>query len=257
LPAIRHDQEGGHRLRVLTTQEAAAPEHLQGQTVVVFDVLVATTTLVTILENGARRVFAAGNLHDAEQIARRLDHSALIRGGEQNALNIDGYDRGPLPVEYGSESVAGKDVVFVSTNGTRALARAASAGHLIVGNIRNAPAVARHLERVRPESVHLVCAGSRGGFSLEDFVGAGMVLAHLDLARWRVNDAGWLARDLADRYSGRLGELLRNARAARWFLEHGREDILDFVGDLGASQLVAEVRQGELLRVVPAETDAR
>jgi 2-phosphosulfolactate phosphatase len=237
------------RLRVLTTQEAVVPERLPGSTVVVLDVLIATTTLVTILENGARRVFAAGNLHDAEHICRDLEGDLLVRGGEQDALMIDGYDRGPFPGEYSPESVEGKDVVFVSTNGTRALARTASAERLLVANLRNAPASAHVLEQAGADSIFLVCAGSKGGFALEDFIGAGVLLSYMDTTRWRLNDAAWLALDLVDRHRGRIPELMLRARAARWFAEHDRQDILDFVADVGASEIVAEVRSGELLRV--------
>lgn len=234
---------------MLTTLEAVIAERLPGSTVIVLDVLLATTTLVTILENGARRVFAAGNLHDADQICRGLEASAVIRGGEQDARTIDGYDRGPFPGEYRPESVEGRDVVFVSTNGTRALARSASAGRLLVASLRNASAVAENLERSGDDSVFIVCAGTKGGFALEDFIGAGVLLSQIDTSRWRLNDAAWLALDLITRYDGRVPELIRQSRAGRWFVEHGREEVLDFVTEIGASRLVAEVRGGELFRV--------
>ena len=37
------------------TRQEISPERLPGSTVVVFDVFMATTTLLTILENGARK----------------------------------------------------------------------------------------------------------------------------------------------------------------------------------------------------------
>ena len=45
------------RLRVLMTREEIVPDRLAGATAVVFDVFLATTTLLTILEHGARSVY--------------------------------------------------------------------------------------------------------------------------------------------------------------------------------------------------------
>src|SRR5215210_7322086 len=106
------------------TRQEIEPEKLSGATVVVIDVLLATTTLLTILENGARNVYPVASLEEAEEVGGGLDRSSLLRGGEQDAERIEGYDLGPYPKEYTPESVAGKDVIFVTTNGTRAIGAA-------------------------------------------------------------------------------------------------------------------------------------
>jgi 2-phosphosulfolactate phosphatase len=240
------------RLRVLMTRQEILPERLAGATAVVIDVLLATTTLLTILENGARRVFPAGSLEGAEVVRSKLDVRGVLRGGEQDAARIEGYDLGPYPAEYPPETVAGKDVVFVTTNGTRAIADAAPAENALVGCLRNAPAVAQYLAASGTDSVYLICAGSSGHFTLEDFLGAAAIVDHLDTKGWQLNDAAWTARDFAERHRGRTMEVLEQGRAGRWFAEHGRREELAFVGDVGASSLVAEVRDGQLLRAEKA-----
>jgi 2-phosphosulfolactate phosphatase len=107
------------RLRVLMTREEIEPDKLAGSTVVVIDVFLATTTLITILENGARAVYPVASLEEAEEVGARLGPADLLRGGEQDAARIEGYDLGPFPREYPPEMVRGKDVVFVTTNGRR------------------------------------------------------------------------------------------------------------------------------------------
>ena len=52
------------------TRQEIVPERLAGATVVVLDVFMATTTLLTILENGARDVYPAESLEEAEGSAR-------------------------------------------------------------------------------------------------------------------------------------------------------------------------------------------
>ena len=230
------------------TRQEIVPERLSDATVVVLDVFLATTTLLTILENGARGVYPVGTLEEAEELRQRLSEG-LLRGGEQDSERIDGYDCGPFPEEYSPEVVAGRDVVFVTTNGTRALTDVASARRVIVGCLRNAPAVARWLRESGTESVYLVCAGSGGRFTLEDFLGASAVLSHLSTEGWRLNDGAWMALDLARRYMDREREALRESRTGQWFFENGLEKTFEFVGDVGASEVVPEVVDGRLRRI--------
>ena len=244
------------RLRVLMTRQEIEPEKLSNATVVVIDVFLATTTLLTILENGARRVLPVVSLEEAEEVGGGLDRSRTLRGGEQDAEKIEGYDLGPYPREYAPEVVDSKDVIFVTTNGTRAIGSAAPARRLLLGCLRNAPAVARHLEASGTESVYIVCAGSAGRFTLEDFLGASAVISRLDgdgyLSDWRLNDAAWMALDFAKRYEGREMEALSKSRAGRWFFEHDMVGEFEFVGDVGASNLVPEVVEGRLRPAKPA-----
>jgi aminoglycoside phosphotransferase (APT) family kinase protein/phosphosulfolactate phosphohydrolase-like enzyme len=235
------------------TREEIVPERLAGATAVVVDVFLATTTLLTILENGARRVFPVASLEEAEEVGAKLDASGVLRGGEQDAARIEGYDHGPFPDEYPPERVADRDVIFVTTNGTRAIADAAPAGRVLLGCLRNAPAVARYLESSGAESVYLICAGSAGRFTIEDFLGAATVLSHMNTGGWRLNDGAWMALDFMNRYRNRELEALKQSRAGRWFFEHDRVDAFEFVGETGSSELVPEVKDGQLVSTLPTE----
>jgi hypothetical protein len=56
-----------------------------------------------------------------------------------------------------------------------------------------------------------------------------------------------LALDFMERYRGRELEALKQSRAGRWFFEHDRVDAFEFVGEIGASDLVPEIRAGQLV----------
>ena len=245
------------RLRVLMTREEIVPDRLAGVTAVVVDVFLATTTLLTILENGARRVFPVASLEEADSVREELDASNVLRGGKQDARRIEGYDHGPFPEEYPPEVVAGKDVIFLTTNGTRAIADAASAERVLLGCLRNAPAVARYLEGSGTDSVGLICAGSAGRFTVEDFLGAATILSCMDTKGWRLNDGAWMALDFVGRYRGRELNALEQSRAGRWFFEHDLMDAFEFVGAVGASDLVPEVVGGWLRRAEEPEESLR
>lgn len=231
------------------TRQEIAPERLAGATVVVLDVILATTTLLTILENGARGVYPVATLEEADRVRDGLDAGSVLRGGEQDANRIEGYDHGPFPEEYAPDVVRNKDVIFVTTNGTRALADAASAERVLLGSLRNAPAVARHLEASGAGSIYLVCAGSAGRFAVEDFLGAAEIISHLNPTDgdWTMNDAAWLALDFARRHGESARETLQTSGNGRWFIDNGRTDTIDFVADVGASEMVPEVKAGQLV----------
>jgi 2-phosphosulfolactate phosphatase len=255
------------RLRVLMTWQEIEPEKLTEATVVVIDVFLATTTMLAILENGAREIYPSASLEEAKEVGDGLDQTRVLYGGEQGAEKIEGYDLGPYPEEYPSEVVARQDVIFVTTNGTRAIDAAADAGKLLLGTLRNAPAVARYIETSETESVYIVCAGSAGRFVLEDFLGASTILSHLNrrsyLEDWRLNDSAWVALDFAERWDGREFEALKHSRAGRWLLENNLADTFEFAGNVGASELVPEVVNGRLRAVedeessTPKESDAQ
>jgi 2-phosphosulfolactate phosphatase len=246
--AFRREGIGGFlkRLRVLLTRQEIVPERLPGATAVVLDVFMATTTLLTIMDNGARDVYPVASLEEADEVAAKLDAESVLRGGEQDAARIEGYDHGPFPAEYAPEVVENKDVIFVTTNGTRAVADAAPADTVLLGTLRNAPAVARYLEGSETESVYFVCSGSAGRFTVEDFLGAATILSYMDVEGWHLNDGAWLALDFAGRHAEDFSGVLKQSRAGRWFVENDRMETFDFVADLGASGLVPEVVDGKL-----------
>jgi 2-phosphosulfolactate phosphatase len=244
------------RLRVLMTRQEIVPERLAGATAVVIDVFMATTTLLTILENGARSVYPVASLEEADEVRSRLDAARVLRGGEQDAARIEGYDHGPFPEEYSPEVVRDRDVIFVTTNGTRAIADAAPADRVLLGNLRNARVVARFLEASGTDSIYLVCAGSARRFTVEDFLGAATILSYMSVEGWRLNDGAWMAFDFVEHHKDRISGVLKQSRAARWFVDNDRMDVFDFVADVGASTVVPEVVEGKLRRAMMPESEA-
>ena len=244
------------RLRVLMTREGIVPDRLAGAIAVVVDVFMATTTLLTILENGTRQVSSVASLEGAEKIRKRLDAPNVLRGGEQDAERIEGYDRGPFPDEYPPETVAEKHVVFVTTNGTQAIADFAPAKRALLGCLRDAPAVARYLEGSGTDSVCPICAGSAGRFTLENFLGAATILSYMDTEGWRLNDGAWMALDSMGRYHGTEIEALKQSRAGRCFVENDWVNAFQFVGEVGVSDLVPEVVGSRLRRAEEPEDNS-
>ena len=142
-----------HFLPALTT-----PEALAGATLVVIDVLRATTVIPHALAVGAKAVIPCLEVEDAVQAAARLPAGQAVLGGERGGLKIDGFDLGNSPDEYTPQTVAGKTLVFTTTNGTRAMMHCRQAQRVLLGSFVNASAIVDALAADR--DVRLLCAGT-------------------------------------------------------------------------------------------------
>lgn len=144
---------------------------------VVVDVIRASTTLVTMVEQGARQVFIAGDVASARRAAAA--HEGALLAGETEGLAPSGFDYGNSPVELSRVPLAGKMVVFVTTNGTAAIRAVRDADSMLVGALRNGAAVSREAWEAAAAlggDLTIVCAGREGGFGVDDAYCAGYLV---------------------------------------------------------------------------------
>ncbi len=173
---------------------------MQEGVAVVMDVLRATSTIVHALAAGAECVIPCGTIDDARRLAAKEAPGTFLLGGEREGLMIPGFDLGNSPTDYSPAVVAGKKIIFTTTNGTVALIRAKEARRVLIGALTNLNAVVELLtEETGP--VHLVCAGTNGHMTLEDVLCAGGIVHWLSLAATDADardDAAQLALGLFD-----------------------------------------------------------
>ncbi len=168
------------RLHVAFLPSLVLPGRLsgaQGQVCVVVDVIRASTTLITIVERGAARVFIAGDVAAARQAAASLD--GVVRAGEEDGLAPSGFDFGNSPVELARAPLAGRQVVFVTTNGTAAIRAVKEADAVLVGALRNGAAACRdawETATARSADLTIVCAGREQAFGIDDAYCAGSLV---------------------------------------------------------------------------------
>ena len=114
-------------LNVHALPKLVEPKDLADGTVVVIDVLRASTTIIAALEAGAVEVIPCLEIDDARRVAAQFPAEEVILGGERQGLPIEGFDLGNSPEDYTPYAVAGKTLVFTTTNGTRAMIHARQA----------------------------------------------------------------------------------------------------------------------------------
>lgn len=123
------------------------PDERANTVYVVVDVIRATTTLCVLFEHGCRRVLVAPGI-EAARHAHRDGGADLLLAGEVGGLAPAGFDFGNSPRELVAADLAGRELIFATTNGTQAL-RACMGGRAIyAGAFRNAEAVTARALRV-------------------------------------------------------------------------------------------------------------
>lgn len=214
------------RLEVAFSPLGLGPGDFAGRTVLVIDVLRATSSICAALHHGARAVIAAADTEEATRLAHTLDKRDVVLAGERNSVRIPGFALGNSPAEFTREAVLGKTVVLTTTNGTRALLGTGGAREVIVASGLNLSAAgARAREALEQgHELLLLCAGRENGYGMDDAYVAGR-LAVLALGGRRtrkgLNDAAISCVDLVRRYGDRMDRVLALSQAGRELVARG------------------------------------
>jgi 2-phosphosulfolactate phosphatase len=209
----------------------------------VVDVLRATTSAITMLENGLLRAIISDNIQQARELA--LNNFSLLCG-EVKAQPPAGFDYGNSPAEFAALSFKGKSAVLFTTNGTRALSATAGAPFVAAAALVNRRAAARRLvaeAAKRGVDIAVLCAGVERGtaFSLEDTAAAGAIVeaATEEDAALAMTDSSWAALHLWRWYRGDPMRAFRQSK-------HGRA-----LHDLGFDGDLAYAAQMDIYESVP------
>ncbi|NCO73693.1 MAG: 2-phosphosulfolactate phosphatase family protein [Cyanobacteria bacterium] len=166
------------KISVYHTPEST-PDNCIPECAVVIDVLRATTTIVTALNNGAKSVKAFSDIDLLLAESDLLSSESRLRLGERGGKKVESCDLGNSPLDCSSDIVKDKQLFISTTNGTRSLQRVESAKTVIAGAIINYGAVVNYLKEHKPTTLWLLGSGWEGGYSLEDTVCAGAIASEL------------------------------------------------------------------------------
>lgn len=224
-----------------------------GRSVVVIDVLRATSTILVALANGARDVVPVESVELAVRKADEIGRERSLLCGERGGAPIPGFDLGNSPLDFVREKIAGKTLVMTTTNGTRALIAGAAGCRCVAGSLLNAGAVSAALGG-QDDDVLLICSGREGRFAVEDAVCAGLIARRLVADNGAVagGDSARLAMLLARRYADRLPRLLSCAAAGKALRAIGRADDIAFCARADVMDAVPRMRDR---RVVLQESE--
>jgi len=223
---------------------------------VVFDVLRATSTMITALGNGAEGIIPVADIPEALAIRKKKPDTLLA--GERNGVRIEAsltgsisFDLGNSPREFVRPTVQNRMVVMTTTNGTRALRACAGARCVLACSFLNLGATADFVERENPAELLVVCSGTHEEAAYEDVLGAGAFCDRVwsVYGRGQVADSAVMARTLYLLAQGDLGAAMSDSRNGRRLLNipELRDDVA-FCAKRDTVELVAELGRDGVLR---------
>jgi 2-phosphosulfolactate phosphatase len=212
-------------------------------TAVVFDVLRATSSIITGLASGVEAIIPVGSVQEAR--ARKLKDPDLLLAGERGGLPPEGFDLGNSPEEF--EKFEGRRIVMTTTNGTAAIESVQKASKVLIGALLNIDALANYLFTHPPKSLLLVCAGTGEEFSLEDAVAAGALVARLSDDQ-RLSDSAIITRSLYEQVGDDLYEWLRQTQNGKALRKIGKEADIIWCARLSVFDLVCQLKGEKVTR---------
>lgn len=217
------------RINTFATPQSIVDESdtVSNRFVIVIDALRATTVIAVALSEGAKCVIPVMEIEEAVKLYHTLGADSARLCGEREGNPISGFHFGNSPFEYGAKAVRGHTLIMTTTNGTRAIHAASGAAALALGAVVNASAVAGDA-RQSGLDVTLVCAGTRGRFTMEDLLAAGAIIEVLGAPSGSLDDLSVIARDFYRANAGDLANALRNCAHAKFLIEAGYASDVEF-----------------------------
>ena len=235
--------------------EALKHRDLSETVCVVFDVLRATSTMVTALGNGATAIIPVAEIPEALSV--RQHDPAVLLAGERDGVRIEAnltggipFDLGNSPREFTPDRVAGRTMAMTTTNGTRALHACIGAKQVLIGSFLNLRATGNSIEKENPADLLLVCSGTFDQAAYEDILGAGALCEQLwgRYGDGAVADSASIARRLFQLGQDDLFAAVAQSRNGRRLLTLAdlkddvafcvQRDLFEVVAELGKDGLV-------------------
>jgi 2-phosphosulfolactate phosphatase len=183
-------------------------------TVVIIDVLRATSTIATALYNGAKHIVPVDSVAKCIELGRQIN---CITAGERDGKIAEGLSYGNSPFEYERSFIAGKILVLTTTNGTRLLHMALEKGarEIITGSFGNLEAVTEYL-KTQKNNVILACAAWKDKINIEDTLFAGAVIEKIRDHFTIECDSSHIAATLYKRAEGDLFGFMKENNASHY-----------------------------------------
>ena len=232
--------------------------YFTGKTTVVIDVLRATTTIVTALMHGAKEIIPVGSVEFAMKASSSMFGGQTLIAGERNSKMIDGFNLGNSPLEYLNGVIAGKSIVFYTTNGSKAIVKAKFSQCNIIMSFINITAVANHLISLDSD-FEILCSGHNNLFSLEDTICAGRLIAAIleKKENCELTDAAKAALSLSKSLGKNIKKMLTTSEHGKFLFENGFQDDVNYCAKMDLTEIIPSFNTNsiKILNVKPSNSE--
>jgi 2-phosphosulfolactate phosphatase len=238
-------------IEVVLTPALLPLYQVTGKTVVVIDILRATSSMCVAFKTGVNKILPVST---PEECSLFKDFDFLC-AAERNAVKLPGFDMGNSPFEFQNPLIKDRNIAFTTTNGTKAIKQSKELGaaQIVVGSFLNLDVLCNWLLH-QPNNIILLCAGWKDKVNLEDTLFAGAVIAQLKNNITLHCDSGLMAEQLYISMKDSLEvDVRKSSHAQRFKALHAAEDDVQFCLQLNSAP-VLPIMQGEYLVNMQTQT---
>jgi 2-phosphosulfolactate phosphatase len=215
----------------------------------VIDVLRATTSAVVALKNGCSSFIPITSIEEAREASKRFEKGKVLLGGAKKGVKVQGFDLGNSPDDYQKEVVKGKDIIFTSSNGTKAMHQLQSARKVLIASFLNISAVCNELLTLNTD-VLIACSGDFGVFSLGDAVCAGMMVDRLTGSipeELEKSDTATVTQILYGVHKKDIRKMLLQSEWGQYLIGLGLGKDIDTCAQIDITPIVPQFKDGVIL----------
>lgn len=184
------------RIDIIDTAENVAFDKIKGKTVIIIDVLRATSVMITALANGVKGIYPYRDIESVLENSK-LDINPLLCG-ERKGLKIDGFHCGNSPLEYKRELIEDRNMYMTTSNGTRAIESCIGAERVYIAAFLNIEGVVKQIIKDEKDVV-IICSGTDNNFSLDDALCAGEIVKRVEkVKKVELSDMAIALRKIAE-----------------------------------------------------------
>ncbi len=132
---------------------------------VLIDIYRSTTTMPLMLKRGANMIIPVSSVSVAKKI--KSDNPDYVIAGERYGFKVPGFQMSNSPYEVMNTELAGKTVIFTSTNGTRVLNKIKEPEAIFICSYINIFATLPLLKKF--DAIDAVLSGRPDGYADEDY----------------------------------------------------------------------------------------
>ena len=217
---------------------------LAGHLTIVIDVLRATSTMLTALKNGASYIYPVESVSDAMKLKQY--HTQALLGGERNSQKIEGFNYSNSPFDYPMHHIYQKQLIFTTTNGTRAMQVCNESAQCTIAAMLNVGAIVDLCKKTKLP-IAIIMAGTHGMFALEDALCAGAITYGLN----RTHESDDLGNACADIFFNNMehkdffGTIMEGSHAKR-LAEIGLRKDVEYCSQYNIYDIIPTYREGVL-----------
>jgi len=213
--------------------------------VVVVDILRATTSIISAMANGAESVIAVSDLEEAKEYKIK----GYLVAAERDGSILEFADFGNSAFEFQNGKIAGKPLVFSTTNGTVAVEVGQKLGEVVLGGFSNLSALAQWLA-CKDKNVLVLCSGWKNTFCLEDAIFSGALVEQLlSTELFTITcDSAFASLDLWKVAKTDVMAYIEKAAHRERLRQLGVDDVLGFSFQQDTTTVVPVLKEGRFVR---------